>query len=97
VACSEPSWFAVRIPDKDQVKNELGQPLFAHTSPIYVEIGGKRTFKKDAADVLLHELKAAPAVIEKDGTFEDDAERQRVLNVYREALQTLTERIARGS
>jgi hypothetical protein len=97
VACSESSWFAVRIPDREQAKNELDQPLFAHTSPIYVEIDRRRVFQKEAAAALLAELKAAPAVIEKEGKFADEAERKRVLDVYREAIRTLEARIANGN
>lgn len=97
VECDAASWFAVRIPDQEQPKNELGQPLFAHTSPIYVELGGKHVFKKDAAEALLNELKAAPAMVEKEGRFADEAEQRRVLDVYREAIKTLEARIVRGS
>ena len=90
----EPGWLAARIPDRDQVKNELGQPLFAHTSPIYVEIGGRRRFDRATAEQLLTELKAAPDVIRRDGVFADDAGRERVLEVYREAIATLEARLA---
>ena len=87
-------WFAVRTRDQRPAKNELDQPVFAHTSPIYVEVGGRKVFDRATAEVLLAELKAAPATIDKEGKFADDAERDRVLNVYREAIRTLEARIA---
>ncbi len=93
LTANEPGWYALRIPDQDQMKNELDQPLFAHTSPIYVEFGGKKIFDRATAETLLAELKAAPEVITKDGQFADDAERARVLDVYREAIRTLESRI----
>lgn len=94
VTIDGPCWLAMRIPDVDQAKNELDQPLFAHTSPIYVDVGGKKVFDRATAEMLLDELKAAPDVIRKDGKFADDAERERVLAVYREAIRTLEARIA---
>jgi hypothetical protein len=35
-------------------------------------------------------------VIPKNGVFADDAQRERVLNVYREAIRTLEQRIGDG-
>jgi len=89
VRLDEPGWLALRIPDVEQTKNELDQPLFAHTSPIYVELGGRRMFDRAAATALLEELKAAPPLIEAQGKFADDAQRARVLDVYRDAILRL--------
>lgn len=94
IELTEPGWLAVRIPDDRQPKNELGQPLFAHTSPIYVEFGGRRAFDLAAAEALLAELKSAPETIRREGRFADEADRERVLDVYREAQRTLEARIA---
>jgi hypothetical protein len=87
-------WLALRIPDQNQTKNELGQPLFAHTSPIYVELGGRKVFDRPTAEVLLAEMRRGLEVIPKRGTFADDAELQRVLDVYREGIVTLEKRMA---
>jgi hypothetical protein len=90
-----PGWYALRIP-LEQGKNELDQPLFAHTSPIYVEFAGRRVFHAAVAETLLIELRRALEVIPQQGRFADDAERERVLQVYRDALRMLEARIGDG-
>jgi hypothetical protein len=94
VTVDRSGWLALRIPDRGQPKNELGEPLFAHTSPIYVEIDGRKPFDSSTADVLMAEMRRALDVIPKRGTFADDAELQRVLKVYREGIATLEKRMA---
>lgn len=90
---TESGWLALRIPDKDQPKHELDRPLFAHTSPIYVEIGGKKHFDRPTAATLMAEMRRALEVIPKRATFADDAERDKVLEVYREGIRTLEARM----
>ena len=50
---SEPGWVVLRI--SSEQKNELGAPLFGHTSAVYVEIAGKTVFKPQAARKLIVE------------------------------------------
>jgi len=93
IELTESGWLAARIPDKDQPKHELDRPLFAHTSPIYIEIDGKKIFDRPTAEKLMAEMKRALEVIPKRGTFANDAERDRVLEVYREGIRTLEARM----
>lgn len=92
VSVDAPAWFALRIP-LEQGKNEFGQPLFAHTSPIYCDFAGGRVFQHSAAEPLLVELRRALEVIPQRGTFANDGERDSVLNVYRDAIQNLESRM----
>lgn len=86
---AEPGWLALRVP-LAQDKNELGQTLFAHTSPIYCELGGKRIFRHAAADAMLVELRRALETIPKQGRFASDAQRDELLRLYRDAVERLT-------
>ena len=92
-----PSWFALRTDDtvirEVDPTNELGQPIFSHTSPIYVEMNGRKPFRIDEAEKLRAELIRALEVIPQRGKFADDAEREQVLTVYREGLRLLDARI----
>src|SRR5207302_1948683 len=54
VRLDAPGWFALRV--QSTTKNELGQPLFAHTSPVYVDFGGRRRQDVDAALALLRQV-----------------------------------------
>lgn len=99
----KPSWLALRIPPppskeipelKDPVPlNELEQPLFAHTSPVYVTLAGRQVFDATVVRGLITEMQNAMALIEKEGEFNGAIEKQRVLDVYREAIDKLTQRL----
>ncbi len=88
----QPGWFALRIP-ADVGKTELDRPLFAHTSPIYIELGGRQLFRSDVAQGLVDEIRASVQTIEDNAVFADENERQRVLRVYQTAIKTLEDRI----
>lgn len=90
---AEPAWFAVRI--ESQGRNELGQVLFAHSSPVYVEFAGARTFDLDAAEALQKKLEEAKTEIAAKGRFSGDTEKTKLLAVYDEAIEDLRGRINR--
>jgi hypothetical protein len=85
-------WLALRIP-KDAGQNEFGKPLFAHTSPIYIQQQGQPLFDLEVSRGLLAEMKASQTLIETKALFADDAERDGVLRVYREAIVDFQKRI----
>ena len=98
------SWLALRLPPQP-VKgdpelttpvplNELGQALFAHTSPVYVEIAGRRIFDRAIAQSLITEMQQALELINKLGQFADQEERARVSSVYAEGMEILTKQLA---
>ena len=89
----EPGWVALRIPLKNG-KTELDRDLFAHTSPIYFDVAGKRPFRRNIAQQLIEETEANVKTIEQHGTFANEQERSRVLDVYRSGIRTLRSRIA---
>ena len=89
----EPGWVALRIP-LENAKTELDRTLFAHTSPIYMNVAGKRPFRRDIAQQLIEETEASMKVIQQKGTFANQQERARVLDVYRSGIRNLRNRIA---
>ncbi|MBI3467300.1 MAG: CehA/McbA family metallohydrolase [Planctomycetes bacterium] len=100
---TEPCWLALRIPpppipEDPQLQaavplNELGQPLFAHTSPIYVELGGKAVFDPAVAKDLLAEVERNRSLIAQEALFANDDERAAVLDVHTRAIETLRQRL----
>jgi len=87
----EPGWVALRVP-RSEAKNEMDEAIFAHTSPIYIELDGKRVFKKEAAEALLADMESALRVIPTKATFTDDGQREEVLKIYRDGIATLRRR-----
>jgi len=84
---SKPGWLALRIP-RNVAKNELDKELFAHTSPIYVEVAGRRILRPEVAEELIHEVENNMAKISSLGVF-NTGEEQTVLAVHEEAISSL--------
>lgn len=91
VRIDEPSWFAVRI--DAQTKNEFDRKLYAHSSPVYVDLAGKRVFDVESARTLQRQMEEARDAIGTRGRFSTPAARDRVLALYMQAEKDLVERI----
>jgi hypothetical protein len=87
----EPAWLAVRI--DAQNRNEFDLGLFAHTSPIYIDLAGKRVFDVEAARTLLKQLDEARAAIRAKGKFSGPAAAEKVLAQYDQATKDLQQQI----
>ena len=87
-----PGWVALRIPWENN-ENELGHPLRAHTSPVYIELAGKRIFEPEVARELIAEMEEGIKTIEAKATFANDQERRAVLNVHQEGIAILRRRL----
>ena len=75
-------------------KNELDKHVFAHTSAIHVEFGGRRYFDGQAARSMLADMQASRDLIARTGRFADNQERARVLDVYADGINALKKHIA---
>lgn len=98
IRMSGPGWLAIRIPPPDlkgdtTSKNEFGRKLYGHTSPIYVEVAGESLFNPKVAKAMLAKMKMAQDTVRKQGRFDDDQGRSRVLDVYEDATEKLKSRL----
>ncbi len=99
---TEPGWLALRIPatlpytDRSTFTgagaNLFGKALFAHTSPVYVTVGGRNVGRPEAIDQLVAEAQAAIRLIEARGAFASETARDDLLAVYRAAIAKLEAR-----
>lgn len=87
LSVEEPGWLALRIPGSGM--NEFGRTLFAHTSPILLELNGRRIYKPEVRDEFLAQLERNVESIHKNGLFASEEELEQVLRVYRNARRTL--------
>jgi hypothetical protein len=87
-----PGWFAVRI--DSTTRNEFDKPLYAHGSPVYVEVGGQRVFDPEAARGLLKQLEEGQAEIRAKAKFSNPAAADRLLALYQQAAKELASRSA---
>ncbi|MBI3851124.1 MAG: CehA/McbA family metallohydrolase [Verrucomicrobia bacterium] len=95
IEANEPGWIALRVSNGGAIThtNEMGAPLFAHTSPVYIEFTGRSVFKLEAARELIAEMERSIRSIESKAQFADDHERDEVFSVYREGIETLRRRL----
>lgn len=93
VLIDEPSWLAARTPVAGP-KNEFDRPINAHTSPVYVDLEGQRPFHPEVALELIGEIEGSLQKIRVQAVFANDSELERVMQVYRDGIQTLKQRIA---
>jgi hypothetical protein len=99
-----PCWLALRTPPppvasdptlQERVpQNEYGGLLFAHTSPVYVQLSGRGVFDRATCEKLLAEMQRNVEEIKRQGVFDNDDERRQVLAVYEEGIQQLEQRLA---
>tara|TARA_Y100001934_G_scaffold283539_1_gene404166 strand:- start:9192 stop:10787 length:1596 start_codon:yes stop_codon:yes gene_type:complete len=90
---TEPEWWALRIAHPNAGRNELNQPLFAHTSPIYIDYQDKRVFDRKTAQSLVDEMEQSIKSIRRFGKFANKAEEEGVLSIYRQAITQLKSRL----
>jgi hypothetical protein len=88
---SRSGWVAARI--RSKASNELGEQLFAHTSPVYLEVPGTERFDIATARSLLMEMKESIETIGFRGKFADETEKTSVLTIYTKAIQKLEAKI----
>lgn len=88
----EPGWIALRV--NSQQKNELGGSIFGHTSAVYVELAEKSIFKPEVAKELIADMHESIRAIQEKAVFTDEQQRERVLDIYREGIATLTKRLS---
>jgi hypothetical protein len=94
VALDGPAWFAVRVLEGAR-RNEFDQRLFAHSSPVYVDMAGRRVFDVEAARDLLRMIETAKGNIRARGRFSSPAARDRLLVLYDQAAADLRDRLNR--
>jgi hypothetical protein len=88
----KPGWLATRI--SDGKRNELGAELFAHTSPIYVEMAGERIFAPETAHHLITEMEQAIETIPTKAVFQDPTQWDKIRSIYEQGIQLLQKRLA---
>lgn len=69
--------------------NDYGKPLFAHSSPIYVTVGGRPVYDAASGHALLTDVLRSEERIASEGAFSGPDERDAVLKIYRDAAAVL--------
>lgn len=75
-------WVAARL--SSPLRDSFFQPLYAHTSPVYVQTGRRAAERAEAAAFFARELDAALAWVEQKGKFRTEGQRQEVEALFKE-------------
>jgi hypothetical protein len=91
-AVSEPGWLAARI--TASAKNEYAQPLFAHTSPVYLTVAGRTITREGDLRFLLSQVESARSAVVENAKFDTSQQQNNVLNLYDQAIADLQARLS---
>ena len=67
-------------------------PVMAHSSPVYVDVGGRETFEPVDGEYLLTQMEGGVTWAEQIGVFKDEAVRSRLIELFREGMAELERR-----
>jgi hypothetical protein len=87
-------WWALRINPREGILNEMGKPLFAHTSPIYFDYQGSSVFDRDVAHKAIEEMQASKRSIQRHGKFAGN-ELAKIHGTYDRGIAQLKRRLSR--
>ena len=82
VTVSSDGWLAARL--SSDARDSFFQPVFAHTSPVYVKAGVDGPEKKAAAAWFDKTIEDSLEWVRARGRFYNDNQRQEILNLFRE-------------
>jgi hypothetical protein len=67
-------------------------PVMAHSSPIYIEVGGESAFEPTDGQYLMTHMEGGITWAERIGVFRDEKVRARLIGLFREAQDELRRR-----
>jgi hypothetical protein len=74
---AEPSWVAAAAYGETD-RHTLGAPVFAHTTPVYLDVAGQRVAKPESARWCLHALDLLEDLARQHGRFDPDRRDEQV-------------------
>ena len=78
-------WIAARI--SSNARDSFSQPVFAHTSPVYVAVGREGAEKEAAARWFDGSIERSLEWVRARGRYYSDAQRQEVVDLFREGQE----------
>lgn len=85
IAVSADGWVAARL--SSDARDSFFQPVFAHTSPIYVKTGLASQEKRNAAASFNDAIEGSLEWVRAKGRFYTDGQRQEVVDLFREGQE----------
>ncbi len=86
---SKPCWVAART--WGEYATDAG-PVMAHSSPVYVTVGGRRPFVQADGEYLMTHMEGGIAWADKIGVFREENVRSRLIALFNEAREEIKRR-----
>ena len=80
VAAASDGWIAARL--ASHARDSFAQPIFAHTSPVYVSAGRASPEQRDAATWFIESIDQSLQWVGSRGKFYTDVQRREVLDLF---------------
>ena len=80
VAAASDGWIAARL--ASHARDSFAQPIFAHTSPVYVSAGRASPEQRDAATWFIESIDTSLQWVGSRGKFYTDVQRREVLDLF---------------
>ncbi|MDA1256896.1 MAG: CehA/McbA family metallohydrolase [Chloroflexi bacterium] len=79
-------WIAARLGSTE--RDSFAQALWAHTSAVYIDAGGKKPDKQaESAKLFVRDIEASMTWVKTKGRFYTDAQRTEVVDLFRQGLE----------
>ena len=85
IAAETDGWVAARV--SSSARDSYFQPVFAHTSPVYVNAGVGGPHRTKAARQFVAEIDDSLELVSKKGRFYTDAQRKEVFDLFRQGQE----------
>jgi len=95
VAVEGSAWIAARSRSDREIPSAFATSMAAHTSPVYVEVGGRPRFVRAEAEAILVILEGTRTWLETIATVRSAEERRRLVEFIAGSEGALRERLAR--
>jgi hypothetical protein len=97
VRISGSGWIAARATSRAEIRSAFSTAMGAHTSPVYVDVGGKPTFSVADAEAIATIIDGARTWVERVAVVRSDDERSRLAAYFRRSRSLLDDRIRQHS
>jgi hypothetical protein len=85
VTVSADAWVAARL--SSDTRDSYSQPVFAHTSPVYLKAGVDGPERAEAAAWFDRNIEASLEWVGKKGRFYSDKQRREIVDLFRQGQQ----------
>jgi hypothetical protein len=89
VAVSASGWLAARATSNAQIRSAFATGMGAHSSPVYLDVGGRRPYSEEDAAAIGTIIDGARTWVETIASTRSAAERARLAEYFRDSREAL--------